>query len=213
MKPKIFIHVGLHKTGTTFLQQQVFPLVENVNFITSFNDILLKKIDNDKINIISNETLSGTYDYDRYYIADRLKLLFPDAKIILGIRDKDSWVCSCYSEFVKHGGTLTYEEYIDKRERLELRDFEGYIKYLKDLFVDVYVYDFEDFKNDITMCILKICVFMDVKPPTYDYKKINISLSDKQINRWRYLNHWFKSPYNYHGGIFPHYMNPLRLLK
>ena len=39
----VFIHVGLHKTGSTFLQSEVFPKLEDVNLISFYDNDLLKK--------------------------------------------------------------------------------------------------------------------------------------------------------------------------
>ena len=38
-----YFHVGLHKTGSTFLQSEVFPKLEDVNLISFYDNNLLKK--------------------------------------------------------------------------------------------------------------------------------------------------------------------------
>ena len=113
--PKIVIHVGLHKTGTSFLQAEIFPKIKNVNYIGMLR--YGSKIYEDKLNIISDEELSvnphlppchGNYfdSGQRNVIAERLQSIFPNAKIILGIRNKDTWLRSVYSQYVKGGGTI-----------------------------------------------------------------------------------------------------------
>ena len=32
-EPPLFIHIGLHRTGTTFLQREVFPKLQSVHFL------------------------------------------------------------------------------------------------------------------------------------------------------------------------------------
>ena len=52
----MIVHVGLHKTGTTFLQREIFPKIKNVNYN---RDVFWVKNYKNKINVISNEWLSG----------------------------------------------------------------------------------------------------------------------------------------------------------
>ena len=54
----IVIHLGLHKTGTTFLQQEIFPKLAGVNYKVYFDEN--KYEFNDEINLISCESLSGS---------------------------------------------------------------------------------------------------------------------------------------------------------
>ena len=83
----VFFHIGLHKTATTTLQSQYFPVCKNLNYITKTNNDINKFVDrvaiidpiyfdsnkarnliiphlhNDKPNLISRESLSGSlYD-------------------------------------------------------------------------------------------------------------------------------------------------------
>ena len=77
MRKKILFHIGYHKTGTTFLQRNVFCLPE-FNLISrkdtqkqllaldpyrfnvdGFEDWLSEKCISDKLNVISDEELSG----------------------------------------------------------------------------------------------------------------------------------------------------------
>ncbi len=91
---KIFIHVGMTKTGTSFLQAQIFPKIENVNL--HHTKEMTIKILPDKLNIISHEHFSqGSYQKsiqfeDRKIVAERLKKCFPDAEIIICIREINS---------------------------------------------------------------------------------------------------------------------------
>ena len=115
MKNKIILHLGLHKTGTTYLQRRIFNQ-KNINLITNPNYAITNwHIEPNKINILSMEALSLSMPHskeqkrtkcNREEILDHLKKLFPDAKIILGIRNKQSWLKSCYNEYITIGGTI-----------------------------------------------------------------------------------------------------------
>ena len=123
----ITIHVGLHKTATTFLQTSVFPYVEDTTFVTrpytqlnhAFNQLQyaddslydeaslkneIAKIESDNI-IFSDESFSGKpviFSYvNRTLIAERLASIMPEANIILFIRDQRDIMISHYSSYVK----------------------------------------------------------------------------------------------------------------
>ena len=102
-----FIHLGLHKTGTTWLQSEVFSRLKNVSYLHQFElDTIIP--DSKKV-LISCEWLSGKPHLlesteKMYIIADRLKKIFPSSKIIVGFRDKDSWLKSLWKQYIMEGG-------------------------------------------------------------------------------------------------------------
>jgi len=123
----VFIHVGLHKTASTFLQEKVFSHLTSVSYLTrpytqhnhAFNKLqyaddslytpselidALSKVKEDRI-LISDEALSGVPItlgmINRSMIAKRLKGIFPDAKILLFIRGQKAMLLSHYNMWVK----------------------------------------------------------------------------------------------------------------
>ncbi len=134
---KCVIHVGLHKTATTFLQKEIWPNFNNYTYISrpytqhnhafnklqyaddslySKNELLaeLTKIKADNI-LLSDECLSGKplfFSYiNRSLIAQRLKDVFPDATIVIFLRDQKEILRSHYSEYIKMPyGTKKLEE-------------------------------------------------------------------------------------------------------
>lgn len=134
----IFIHVGLHKTATTFLQQEIFPKLSKTACITqkyilqnhAFNKLMyaddslydvqpvkqeIAKINSDRL-ILSEENFSGTRNVNflnRSAIAKRLSQLFPEAEIIVFLRGQENMLCSLYNQAVKIGKTsLPIEKFI-----------------------------------------------------------------------------------------------------
>jgi len=181
-KQEIFIHIGFPKTGTTFLQEVIFPRLNNVNFI--LRDFSLAQYKEGK-NLISNERITGgiTGDADYKTILDRIKKLFPDIKIIVVLRDKDEWIKSCYYQFI---GTpknrllvKSFKDYYDNYFNKSLLDFDCFEQYLRNMFDDVLVLDYNLLKTDSNSFIEMICSFIGVDVPVYDNNKYNISLKDK----------------------------------
>ena len=73
-------------------------------------------IENNFKPVISNERLCGnpfSGAYDCYSIANLLKDLFPEAKIIIGIREQNSMIFSHWLRYIASGGTLDLEQYLE----------------------------------------------------------------------------------------------------
>lgn len=217
MRAKIFFHVGLHKTGTTFLQENIFSKFkkDEVNYIRYPSLDML--IDTKRINLVSEENLSGEPQvgipaYIRFIIAYRLSLLFPSAKIIIGLRDRESWVKSLYSQYIRQGGTKDYKYWFENVFDRYNIDFKSYISFLESRFNTVFVYNFNDFCNNQEEVIRSICDFIGADVPIYDKKIKNMGLKPYQLKITRFFNMFQKSKLN-NKGIFTknYYFNTLRL--
>ncbi len=119
---KIVIHIGYAKTGTTFLQRQIFQKIDSyivmehfdaleffnpiINYDSSiydeelvlkeYNEFIKRKDFKNKVGlIISNERLE-LEGVDVGLIANRLKNLFPNAKILITIREQLDLLLSWY---------------------------------------------------------------------------------------------------------------------
>lgn len=122
------IHIGYHKTGTTFFQKNFYPMVRNADYIDRRiiqKDLLAKrpfyfsadkfveKIKTISTNrfIICDEDISGNIFSGGLYgcfskeMGMRLHTSFPHAHIIIFIRNQVSMIASIYAFYVKGGGT------------------------------------------------------------------------------------------------------------
>jgi hypothetical protein len=239
----IYLHIGLHKTATGTLQRQYFPACQDLNLMTTiipdvkkiiehitkkdpiyFNLEYTKKLiekvfDEKKINLISNESLSGLpfagiaeYGLDhRYAIINNLKTLFPDGKIILVLRRQDSLAKSFYREYLKSGGTRPIHRFYSIGKcgqsglmSLDRFKFGPYIRYLKDIFNDnVCILLFEEFIRDTDNFFREITDYIGIKNNKIILRKENVTrLSDRGLEISRYLNFIFHSYLN-PAGIIP----------
>jgi hypothetical protein len=128
--------------------------------------------------LISNESLSGSYSQSvdfRNYLAYGMKTVYPNAKLIVGLREKNSWLKSMYNQGVKRGVfEKSFEEWKNNLDP-RILDFDNYVKKLNDLFNDVFIYRFEDFKKNKKKVIKDMCKFLDVDVPVYEDSMINPS--------------------------------------
>ena len=148
---KIVLHIGLHKTATSFLQTEVFyklgkEVVFNPDDVFYFVNAIFtlgireqKFIDgarqlvanyascNDKRTLlISSEALSqSSLDMNFHEHIELIKLIFPTAEIILFLRNQLDWLESLYRESIKHGYHQSIEDFLGynngKFENIEAR--------------------------------------------------------------------------------------------
>ena len=133
---KTIIHIGFHKTGTTFIQKKIFsafpdifyrvpqarigshfstsPLHYSEKEVQAFCDSE-KSMTNAPINVFSCEALSSNIhggDHLSAYKADRLYHHLPEAKVLIGIREQRSMIKSAYNQFLRAKGSYSIEEYL-----------------------------------------------------------------------------------------------------
>jgi len=205
-KTKIFAHVGLGKSGSTFLQRSVFPKLKDVNFVHCAG--FRMRIKPDEINLFSAESLSGMPTRppvpnidNRYVQAERLQKIFPDLNIILILREKKSLLNSYYKSYVRIGGPLTYKDWYEKIFDPDCLDFDSYVAYLKKLFKNVGIFYFEDLQKDSDAFVKNICDFIGCKVPGYNKTKKNMGYNETQTRITRFMNKFFKSELNSNGFI------------
>jgi len=193
---KVFIHVGLHKTGTTFLQNEIFPKIPNINYQRHVD--LTTRVVSGKVNLFSDENLDGgsyrifnTVQH-RYNIMENLHTLYPTAKIIICIRDRDKWLQSAYKQYVVAYYSYSFRDYC-KRLDPKFTDFDEYIEKLRYWFDDVYVCHYEDLVKNPKEFVNGICDFIGVETPEYENKIIYKGITDGQVKFIRLFDKIFKS--------------------
>lgn len=191
---EIYLHIGLHKTGTSFFQKEIFPKLKDVD--VKFKKKLIYDMSSysDKPKVLFTDedySVSLPHQIHKYECMEtltNLKKLYPDAKIIIGLRNKIKWLHSCYYQYVASGGGfLSYKKYLEKYED-DILDFVVYLTMIRLLWKSVYVYNFEDFVDDPDKIVGELCNFMGCEIPQYKNRKYNISMNNTQIFLLRLMN-------------------------
>jgi hypothetical protein len=169
----LLIHIGFHKTGSTWLQKQLFANGENgfttetgrprhhivYDFVkadafqfrpneirASYAHHIARAQGTGKTLALSHERLSGypsSGGHDRKLIADRLSATFPDARVLIVLREQRSLIGSMYSQHITDGGTGSIRTFLASPEpqlerrpkfRLATYEFDGLISYYRQLF-------------------------------------------------------------------------------
>jgi hypothetical protein len=230
---KVLLHIGYHKTGTTWLQNHIFNsrgfgLVSPMSIRDMMNILVLPNgldfsqeiceaeivrslagLDLDNlVPVFSNERFSGhphSGGYDSKLLADRLKILFPQARVLICIREQKQVILSCYNQYIKKGGAISIASYLNvtERTRVPLFDFRHFmyhrlIKYYQSLFgpSNVLVLPYEFFTQDSANYVSRILEFATGQPysvapgslPASD--RSNRSITGFELIVRRLMNFW-----------------------
>lgn len=137
---KLLIHIGLHKTGSTWMQNDWFvnddlpficPWARNslLNYIINPHPLIF---DSEQVQLKYQETIEklhalkktvvfsherfsgcpGSGGFDTVEIAGRLKKCFPYGKILIFIRKQEDLIYTYYKQYIRDGGGSTLEEFL-----------------------------------------------------------------------------------------------------
>ena len=152
MTDKLLLHVGYHKTATTWLQRRVFDVPESgfewilgrkwearkhlvaptslcfdaAEARRHFETALQSATAAGRTPVISDERLSGnphSGGYDSRENAERLVRTFPEARVLLVIRRQADVIYSTYDQYVEAGGTCSIRDYLSRRTRHAMPSF------------------------------------------------------------------------------------------
>ncbi|NET58051.1 MAG: sulfotransferase [Symploca sp. SIO2E6] len=242
--PQPLIHIGLPKTASTWLQQVIFNneelgflapwgsqsgeaieqfvITDGFHFSAEsafkvFEPGLQEAAKRSMVPLISHESLAGNQIKGAYYgkeVADRIHAVFPEARILLLIREQKSMVLSSYREHIKMGGITTLEKFIGAGPkkpgfgplcRLAYLEYDLLIAYYQKLFgVDnILVLPFELLKEKQQLLSQKILSFAGLDgTPEYRNESKNVGFRGPTIEFKRRLNFFYKSG-NFGGSQIP----------
>jgi hypothetical protein len=192
------IHIGYHKTGTKWLRGGLF-LNKNAGYHwidkdtppvrrlvrahplefdpaesrREFEPLLAEAAKKSLMPVICWGRLAGqafSGGYDTKEIADRLKAVFPDGRIVVVVREQRSMIVSTYKQYVREGGALPPRKFmLPPRSRslrvpwFDLRHFEYHhlLAYYRRLFGpnSVLVLPYEQFVTDPSSFVEQIARF------------------------------------------------------
>lgn len=135
---QMLLAIGYQKTGSTWLDAHLWPHPQ-LGFFPIKSRALrqlivgtralefdlgvcreqiqqhLPEIPANKVAVLGMERLSGSPHaggYDSKEVADRLAGLFPNAKVLIVIREQEQMILSTYNQSVKGGNSMTLREYL-----------------------------------------------------------------------------------------------------
>lgn len=150
MPKRLLIHIGYHKTATTWMQKLLFvpvhgyhPLADHAQVfehVTAPHGLCfdpapmqrliaegVKKIPPTAVPVISSEILSGNLFFggrESEVYANRLKTIAPDARILISIRAQLQLLPSVYMQYVSRGGTMPCRQFFEQQTPLGYFGFD-----------------------------------------------------------------------------------------
>ncbi|MGB3238363.1 MAG: hypothetical protein WBB29_08710 [Geitlerinemataceae cyanobacterium] len=212
----MLIHIGYPKAASTWLQNVVFSdekagffapwglpsgeateqfVIANAfkfsaeNARQAFTAGLAEAQRRNLVPVISQETLIGSQIRGCYWgkeVADRMAATFPDAKILMVIREQKATILSSYREHIKMGETTTLDRFIGAYDRkpgfgppcqLDYLEYDRTIAYYHNLFgaENVLVLPFELLRHNLQDFGDKIFHFVGLE------NQLNYSQSAKNV--------------------------------
>lgn len=186
---KVFFHIGLHKTGTTFLQRSYFNTLslKYIHGAKPFYQIIEEISQTEsKIVLISSENLSGNL-FSTNYLNDfeknikTIKKIFGDVGVIIGFRKHTEFLLSAYKQALQQGNTINLKDFFNEKNKGLLRhqdlNYSHRIKLLKKEFTNVFIYTIDDIK-DLNALNKSLCEFLEIKPNQIkqENKKLNVGI-------------------------------------
>ena len=208
---KIVIHIGLPKTGSSYLQKNVFPFLKDVNYFRSFGFSMLGDISSSNTFLFSHEGLSGhpwnqpwrdgvpnSHNWMTSFkvTTDNLKQLYPEAHIIVVFRKHGDLLVSLYKQYLHEGGILKFKDFYHPNGVINDEDlnFQLRIEKLREDFENVDVLSFEEFKTTglgYFIDYFKNLGFnLSLNPSD---KNENIGVSGKKIEMIRFANKFYRN--------------------
>jgi hypothetical protein len=185
--PQIYFHLGLGKTGTTFLQYRAFPYFKGFQYIQRTKYRRAKEI----IAKSNSERFFLSFECDQQLerVAKDWAKDFPDTIPILVFRRQDSWIASQFRRFLKNCNVTRFEELFDlendtgKFKRKDLV-FMPMISMIESTFTNkpiILLYD--DMRSDpkTFISILARRMGSSVDVDRLDFSKKHSSYSDRQL--------------------------------
>jgi hypothetical protein len=195
----IYFHVGLPKTASTFLQRNVFPKFNGIQFIKKHDfkhrDRIIAQSDHEKI-LMSIE-LNPDAQGGKEKLED-VSQKYPHTHPIIVLRRHGSWLKSKYKYYLRKHGIHNFEQYfnLDESGILETSNLLFYpkINLLDELFEpQPLVLFMEEIKENPYAVIDLLADYMGV---TYNKNTIKIqtvkkSYSQEQLKKVRRFNRWY----------------------
>jgi hypothetical protein len=140
MRP--IVHIGYHKTATTWFQRSVYPHATSHRWIPrapvqaalldppgmAFDPVraraLLMEADDGRPPLLCEENLSGYIHNGGLHgflppaVAERIRAVLPDARIVIFVRSQVPMIAACYTQYVRGGGTHGVHRYLFPRAYL-----------------------------------------------------------------------------------------------
>ena len=193
----IYFHVGISKTGSTFLQNRVFPKLSKITYIpTSKYHRIFEEIKNcDSNTILVSREFDRQFEREVTLFSSRFRTATP----IIVLRKHEEYLASQYKRFVKNGFKGEVEDFFDLENdngffKILHLSFSYQIKVLKEKFEkDPIVLFYDELRSSPRSFIKYFCslTLSDIDLEKVDFTKKHISYNEKQLKAIKTVSKYF----------------------
>jgi len=213
------IHIGYHKTGSTWLQRSVFAnqpglaVVDRDEVVAAFvdrepfTDVEFERLGGTRRMVISHERLSGhpfSGGFDSDVIAARLAEAFPAARILIVIRHQPDMLRAIYAQYVRRGGPLPLRRFVADSEnwhrqphfRFDFLEYDRLINRYQQLFgaERVTTLPYELLQADQAAFLAGVAAFAEQPMAAAEPTSVNASMSSAALPVNRFANRLVSNP-------------------
>jgi hypothetical protein len=243
------VHVGYHKTATTWFQQAVYPHATSHRYVPrrvvqdallapsafAFDPRAARAALGTGPLVLCEENLSG-YIHNgglnghlSAAMAERIRMVLPDARIVIFVRAQPAMIAACYAQYVQGGGTHRPHRYLFPADHLhgaaadpwkaarfsfDHFDYDALCRRYRDLFgaEAVHVFPYEELRADREAFLKRFAERLELglKPARIDRRERNVSYGRGAMTAGRLLNRftarsaadkrvWLHLPFAYAG--------------
>ncbi|MFW6275690.1 MAG: sulfotransferase [bacterium] len=194
---KVYFHLGLPKTASTYLQAKIFPKMPVINYFKKhhFKKYRTLQPEDGEIYFFTREMDRGLEKE-----LDRIKETFPEnACIILVFRHHFNWIVSKYKNYIRKFGHLTFDEFFSTNGKGNLNMGKYYysdiVKLVEERFGDRALFlNFEDLKKSPLLLVRKIYDYIGLEEEEIVLSKrvVKRSFSNNQLKIVRKFNTFYR---------------------
>lgn len=236
----IFIHIGYPKTASSWLYKKFLKSIKNIKVYDrkiihqcfmdpgAFNfdaEIVKKSFDKNNVKdiwlsddiLLGRLRLGGAKGFITKELANRLYIVFPDAKIVIFIRNQIDILASAYLQYVKSGGNYSIKKFLYPEKYLakdanklvilgiDYFMYDSVIEYYYNLFgkENVYIFLYEDFAEDPKRFIAS---FASKFKMIYDMNSIDFSLENKGYSSFLLFTRRLCNAFSSNGPLNKYYL-------
>jgi hypothetical protein len=213
---RLIIHIGLHKTATTYLQYNFFSSLEKISYIhgSRFFEQWKQQAPARNVDLLlSYEGFSGNAwneDWKRGFPNEHnwltsfedniisLKQAFPNAIILVFFRKHQDLLISMYKQYIQEGGVLELDQFYGAGGVIKPQDlsFEKRIKLIREHFESCYFLNYETFRaegNSYLTNFFKTIFDVDIKAEfNPGSTQANYSISGSKVSYLRHINNYYQ---------------------
>ena len=213
---RLIIHIGLHKTATTYLQYNFFSGLTKISYIHGsrfFEQWKQQAAARNSSLLLSYEGFSGVAwneDWKRGVPNDHnwitsfedniisLKQAFPNAIILVFFRKHQDLLISMYKQYIQEGGVLKLDQFYGADGVIRPQDlsFEERINLIGEHFEDYHFLNYETFRaegDSYLADFFKVTFDVELKA---GYKagssQANYSISGSKVEYLRHINEYYQ---------------------